>query len=165
MYNVKLQSSYEFYISLFIFITTIILIANQIISYRNLYFKEVKKDILLGEAYKISQMLVNDAGEPENWDMNVNGAKRIGLLKSGSLKTNFLSFNKVAQFHILCKNNYELLKNLLGLDYDFSIVLVTNQGNYLIDCVRPFGEEVFKIERIVALDDGKTYGVLRLWVY
>lgn len=141
------------------------MISNQILSYRSIYFKEVKKEILLGEAYKISQMLISDFGEPKDWNLDINNAKRIGLLSSNSLKLNYLSFNKIIQFDLICKNNYELAKKLLGTDYDFSIVLVSNEGNYLIDCVRPMGEESFEIKRIVALDDGKTYGVLRLWVY
>lgn len=161
----KLQLSYEFYISLLIFITMILLISNQIISYRNSYFREIRKDLLMTEAYKLSQILVSDEGEPKNWETNIDIAKRVGLLKSGSLKTNLLSYNKVYQFNNLCRNNYESLKKLLDFEYDFSVILITNQGDYLIDCVRSFGEEVFKIERIVALDDGKTYGVLRIWVY
>ncbi|MFH7880784.1 MAG: hypothetical protein QXI09_02125 [Candidatus Aenigmatarchaeota archaeon] len=159
-----LQASYEFYIVFFVFLIIISYIISYILSFRNIYLKEIKKEILFGEAYKISQILVNDVGEPENWHLNIDNAKRIGLLSSSNY-FNHLSLSKINVFNLNCRNNYNLIKNLIGTELDFSIRLVSNDGNVLIDCIRPFGEEVIEIDRIVSFDDGKGYGVMKIWVY
>ncbi|MEM5874988.1 MAG: hypothetical protein QXW01_01940 [Candidatus Aenigmatarchaeota archaeon] len=160
----KAQTAYEFYVVFFIFISVVLYLTNYIISYRNIYIKEVKREKIFGEAYKISQFLVNDVGEPENWYLDINNAKRIGLAYSTKY-FNHISATKVSVFNFYCRNNYNLIKKLLNVDVDFSVFLITNDGQVLIDCIRPFGEETIEIKRIVSLDDGKTYGVMKIWVY
>lgn len=163
-YNMKLQIYYELYITFFIFIGIVFYVINYLFSYRSVYLKEIKKEILLQEAYRLSQFLTNDIGEPSNWYNNIASIKRIGLLSSPSL-FNHLSLSKISSFNVLCQNNYTFVKQALGLEADFNILLTTNEGTILINCERPLGEEVVEISRIVSLDENKMLGVLRIWVY
>jgi len=161
----KSQSAYEFYISFMIFVTTITFIFYQIISYHFSYSQELKKNVLYTEAYQISQILVNDYGEPENWNSNLATAKRIGLASQAFFKLNLISFSKARAASNLCNTDYNRFKKLIGTNYDLNLVLFLANGTYIINCTKPMKENFVRIARIVSFDDGKSYGELILWVY
>jgi hypothetical protein len=83
--------------------------------------EEVEKEDLRSKAYQLSEILVNDPGEPENWD-TAGSIKRIGLNDETYNKNNLISLGKVTALESRC-GNYDEVKNLLGLDKSFSIIV------------------------------------------
>lgn len=161
----KLQAGYEMFVTITIFIIVIIFLFYEILSSIPGYLIELKKETLYSEAYKISQILINDGGEPSNWFVDVSSAKRIGLLNESLNSLNILSSKKIDIFNRSCVLNYEIVKKLIGTDYNIGIVLRLSNGSILINCGVVWGEDLVKISRIVSLDDFKSYGELILWVY
>jgi hypothetical protein len=160
----KLQVSFEQLISLSLFIFSVIFLINQLISYYLIYINKIEKQTLLLEAYQVSELLVNDVGQPANW--NINNVRRIGLLSENLNKTNVLSYLKVSSAIELCRrsnSDYVKFKNLLDLKRDINIV-VYSEGRLIGNCSRPMKENAVKISRIISFNDGK-YGELILWLY
>ena len=117
----KGQVSFEYFVALMIFITFILFVALQLISKSMPYRRESKYSTLLSEAYQISEILINDPGEPINWDSS--NVKRIGLLDETKNRTGLLSRSKIDK---LAKMNYQSVANGLGIDtskYRFSIII------------------------------------------
>jgi|GEM_PF-1696293 hypothetical protein len=63
----KAQASFEYYFSLVLFIMFATYIVFQTISITSVYRREIRNRLLKTEAYQISELLVNDLGEPINW--------------------------------------------------------------------------------------------------
>ncbi|MEM5815231.1 MAG: hypothetical protein QXD89_01945 [Candidatus Aenigmatarchaeota archaeon] len=162
----KLQADYGFYISLMIFITAIVFIFYEIVSFYPLFYRELKKEVLYFEGYQISQILVNDPGEPADWYSDLSEIERIGLASEFFNTFNLLSIQKVNAVNFLCNNEYERFKKLIGTNYDVNLVLILLDGRYLINCTKNLSREIaVKVSRIIALDDQKSYGELIIWVY
>jgi hypothetical protein len=164
----KAQLSVEYYISLTIFIGFIVYISFQVMRISPQFITEVKNERLKSEAYQISELLINDAGEPINWDSQ-SSVKRIGLSNNLN-KTNLLSQEKIDAFNTSCSSGYDNIRKLMGIgtEYYFSLKLIdSNSGQTLIDCNPPL--TVIKpakvaITRITALSP-TTFGelTLQLW--
>ena len=132
------------------------------------FITEVKNERLRSEAYQISELLINDAGQPINWN-SPPPVKRVGL-SDNSNKTNLLSQGKIAAFNTSCSSDYDNIRKLIGIgtEYYFSLNLTdSNSGQTLIDCNPPLA--VIKtakvtITRITALNQ-TTFGelTLQLW--
>ncbi|MCS7093628.1 MAG: hypothetical protein RMJ18_00335 [Candidatus Aenigmarchaeota archaeon] len=162
----KTQSGYEFYVALMIFITSVVFLFYEIVVYYPAFSVELKKEVLYSQAYKISQLLINDPGEPRNWYLDISNAKRIGLQNESFQTLNVLSQVKAIALNSTCNQNYDTFKKLLGVNYNISIVFKLTNNSYVINCTRVmYGENVAKISRIAAMDDGKSYGELIIWVY
>ena len=136
MKNNKGQLGYDYFISLVIFILFVVYIAFQIMEMKPAYLREVRNEILRSEAYQLSELLVNDPGEPQNWD--AANVKRIGLSDENANKTNYLSAAKVTKLAGLCPlAGYSSLAKLFGIDqkYQFSIIVKNAiSGEPLVDC-------------------------------
>ena len=165
----KAQISIEYIISVIVFILFATYIFFRVIVYPAGYINEIKTQRLKSEAYQISELLVNDPGEPLDWNIKPDNERiRIGLSDSNQNKTNFLSMNKIAEFNDTCNTNYDEIKRLIGTDYQFSIFLSSSgtASTRLINCSYP-GMVVkpvkFEVSRIVAFDS--TYGelIVELW--
>ncbi len=160
----KAQLSFEYYISLIIFIVFVTYLFFQLLNYAPNYFNEVKLQRLRSEAYQISELLVNDAGYPDTWDSG--DAKRLGLLDQSQNKINFLSWNKITKFNDMCKSSYISIRNLLGAEDNLKILLVDkNTQSSLIDCSAPDnpGRNRADIRRTVAYRNsfgGLSFGEL-----
>jgi len=63
----KAQASFEYYFSLVLFVMFATYIVFQTISVTSVYRREIRNRLLKTEAYQISELLVNDLGEPINW--------------------------------------------------------------------------------------------------
>ena len=124
----------------------------------------MKKQSLLVEAYQISEILVNDVGEPANWySLQINQTKRIGLLNESINRTNVVSITKARVLDTICNSNYQIFKQLLDLKNDINLIAYIG-SNVLANCTHPVGERVAKINRIISFDNG-SYGELIIWLY
>ncbi len=160
----KSQVGFEQFFSLLLFVSSVSFLIYQFISYYPAYVDELKRQALFSEAYQISELLVNDPGEPSNWNnLNINQVKRIGLLNQTLNKPNVISLSKVSIANNTCNNNYERFKQLLDLKNDINFV-VYMEGRVVANCSRSLGERAVKISRIVSFDD-KRYGEVIIWVY
>jgi len=164
VFNVKLQIGFEQISSLLLFVTSVTYLVYLLLSYYPSYISEMKKQSLLVEAYQISEILVNDVGEPANWySLQINQIKRIGLLNESINRTNVVSITKARVLDTICNSNYQIFKQLLDLKNDINLIAYIG-SNVLVNCTRPVGERVAKINRIISFDNG-SYGELIIWLY
>jgi hypothetical protein len=161
---VKVQIGFEQVFSLSLFVFSVTYLIYQLISYYPSYIGEMRRESIFSEAYQISEILVNDYGDPPNWySLPLDQIKRIGLLNESIGKSNVLSLIKISKASEICNLNYQKFKQLLDLKNDISFVVYLN-NNVVASCTRPFGERVVKVNRIVAFDNG-SYGELVIWLY
>src|SRR4030042_873859 len=161
----KAQLSIEYYVSLTIFILFVGYIFFQLIIRSPQFIVEVQNERLRSESYQISELLINDPGEPIVW--NQANVKRIGL-SSNLNETNLLSNEKISALQSICNTDYEKIRKLIGTEYYVSIELTNmTSGEKLIVCTSPISvtkKTKVATTRIVALDS-KDFGelVLQLW--
>jgi hypothetical protein len=133
------------------------------------YLNQIRSEIIRSEAYQISEILVNDPGEPINW--NVGNVKRLGLSDETKNLTNFLSLNKINAIGDgvnFCKPGYDSIKKWLASDNDFSIILIKKipVEQTLINC-RPSTIAVrainTTIRRIVSFDSSYGELIVQMW--
>jgi hypothetical protein len=163
----KAQISFvEYLTSMIIFIGFVTFISIQVSSFIPNYLNEVRKEKMRSEAFQLSELLINDPGEPINWEnINFDNVKRLGLSDETKNKTNFLSESKIVAFNLNC-SNYEKIKEKLGTDYDFSVYLFDSKGQTKIKCLPntiAFRGINITISRMVAF--GNDFGelVLEVW--
>jgi len=157
----KSQVGFEQFIALSLFVFSVLFLISQLLSYYPTYFNEIRRQTLLSEAYQISELLVNDVGEPANWDST--NVKRIGLLNESLNITNVISLLKVSYANNICNSDYNKFKSLLDLKNEINFVVYL-EGSIIANCSRPLGERAVKFSRIVSFDN-KSYGELVLWLY
>lgn len=128
----------EFIVSTTLFVLFVSYFAFQILIYVPSYVAELKNERVRGEAYQISEMLVNDFGEPRSWN-SVVAASRIGLAEQLSNRTNVINSSKITFLNTGCSGiGFDSVKRKLGTDLNFSLVLTNKQNNQvLLDC-RPY---------------------------
>jgi hypothetical protein len=161
---VKAQIGFEQVFSLLLFVFSVAYLIYQLISYYPSYIGEMRRESIFSEAYQISEILVNDYGDPPNWhSLPLDQIKRIGLLNESIGKSSVLSLIKISKANEICNSNYQKFKQLLDLKNDISFVVYLN-NNVVASCTRPLGERVVKVNRIVAFDNG-SYGELVIWLY
>jgi hypothetical protein len=164
----KGQLTFDVFIALFIFIGIVVYLFFQILTITPSYLNEINKERLKSEAYQISEILINDPGEPINWDaLGINQIKRIGLSDSNQNKTNLVSLSKTQKLNETC-SNYNLVKSKLGISDDFSIVIVKKLTNtVIVNCTSTStksGRTKIVVKRLFAFDDS-TVGELKLKVW
>ncbi|MEM5836434.1 MAG: hypothetical protein QXR09_02905 [Candidatus Aenigmatarchaeota archaeon] len=169
----KAQISFvEFLTSITIFLGFTVYIAFQISTFIPNYLNEIKAERMRCEAFQLSELLINDPGDPVNWYLtNFNNVKRLGLLDETKNRTNFLSENKILAFEGNCSKNYQEVKRKLELDYDFSLILKDGKsGEIKINCYPSATIKRYTnttIRRIVAYEkNGEiSYGEMLLQVW
>jgi len=160
----KGQAGFEFYAAILLFVIAITYVFFQITTAFPKGLEEIRRQTLLSEAFQISEILIKDAGEPNNWYLDVLNAKRIGLANESFSQLGIISFRKSKVVNDTCNLNYNLFKKLLGLNYDVGILL-KHENVPIINCTRPYsGIYVAKISRIVSFEN-RSYGELTVWVY
>jgi len=141
----------------------------QTISVTSVYRAEVRNRLIKTEAYQISELLVNDLGEPANWDTS-SEVKRIGLSDESMNRTNILSTNKIQAFNQSCSTDYQLVASKLGIveEYQFEVFIVDlTSGALLASCSPPTRTSrgsIAEVTRIAALDT-ESYAkiTVRVW--
>jgi hypothetical protein len=168
----KAVISIEYFASLLIFIIFSIYIFTQAQQFRPQYVQEVRNQILQIEAYQVSELLINDPGEPVNWNAVIfsdpSRVKRIGLNDHTVNKTNVISPAKIAAVNTLCNTGgYSLLKQKLDVDFQFSLYLLNKRSSELLFSCLPAAviprPVTVNFTRIVAF--GSEYGelILQIW--
>lgn len=64
----KGQLTFEQIISLVVFVSLVSYILYSVFSYIPAYLRQIRNEELKSEAYQISEMLINDPGDPPNWE-------------------------------------------------------------------------------------------------
>jgi hypothetical protein len=166
----KAQVSFEYYLSLTLFVLFVAYIVFQVVATVPIYKRQMKSELLMSEAYQLSELLVNDEGEPPAWS-SVPAAKRIGLANRTNA-TNLVSFEKIRALNNSCRTSegYTNVSIKLGVDnfYQFNIsILDLNSGQLLVACYpRPMisRETVKTITRLAALDVGSYVSItVSMW--
>lgn len=178
MKSLKGQFNVEFFTVLILFVGFAAYFSMRLVELRPIYIREVRQAIVRSEAYRISEMIINDPGYPLGWDTlvgtaNENEIKRMGMLDHSRNKTNLLSEQKISALSILCNGGaeYDKTKNLIGAEHDFSIILTERPSGLIrIDCASPeFGENAALVSRLVLFDSGGDgefeYGELIIQVW
>ena len=122
MLELKAQLTVEYLASFITFIGLIIFIYFTYSGNIPGFVEEVKKEDVRSKAYQLSEILVNDPGDPTNWDQPASDIKRIGLSDEKSNKTNLISWDKVVELDNQC-GNFDDIKRWLGLNKSFSILV------------------------------------------
>lgn len=137
----KGQLALEYMISFSAFITLVALIYLQYSANIPNFIHEINKEDSRSKAYQISELLINDPGEPSNWDDNPGSTERLGLSDEASNKLNLISLDKIITLNTSCNNNYQDIQKWLGLNQSFSIHFynITGDGarQILLDCNPP----------------------------
>ncbi|MEM5878287.1 MAG: hypothetical protein QXF12_05405, partial [Candidatus Aenigmatarchaeota archaeon] len=70
------------------------------------FLMETEKEEKYTEAFQISELMLNDLGDPTNWNtLSLNQIKRVGLSENLN-KQNYLSSGKITALQTICQNNY-----------------------------------------------------------
>jgi hypothetical protein len=137
------------------------------------YTSEVRAERLRSEAYQISELLINDAGSPADWN-RTGTPTRLGLSNQDYNITNYLSKSKLAALHNKCFQpnyaGYSDVAKWIGIDRQFSILVLSRNCPIVpVDC-RP-NASTFRsspinvsIRRFVAFDEN-CFGELELEVW
>jgi len=149
----------EYLTALTIFITSVLFIAFQLISFIPQYLNQVNDERVRIDAYQISELLANDPGNPINWYAS-GPVFRIGLSSESANKTNFLSLQKINALNSYCSapNGYDNVKGNMSATSNFAILLfnrTAGSGKILINCqpTYPFSSPInATLRRIVAID-------------
>ncbi len=167
----KAQVSSEYYFSLVLFVMFATYIVFQTISATSVYRAEIRNRLLKAEAYQISELLVNDFGEPLNWTQTSPGEiKRIGLSSELKNLTNLISLDKIQAFNQTCSSDYNSIAEKLGVpqDYQFEITIADLISNTLLASCSPptkiSRQNIAEVTRIAALDSGSYAKIsVRVW--
>lgn len=149
----------EYLASLILFITAVIFISFQLISFVPQYLTEVHNQRIRIDAYQISELLIDDPGKPTNWYSSTS-ISRMGLANDSLNRTNFLSLQKINAFDNYCKQpgGYANIKNNISAVSNFQIFLINRTGTStiaLISCFPPSPyslQYIASVSRIVAID-------------
>jgi len=161
----KGQFTIDYIMSLIIFIIFVIYLILQITQIVPAYLYEVTNQRLKSEAFQISEILVNDPGEPIGWSMS-QLPDRIGLSDQTQNKTNLMSMNKISDLHTICQSGYDSVKTKLDTENQIAIYVNKTDGTELLKCKPPSPPSNLvkvSIKRVVAIDNPPgTVGILYL---
>ena len=178
--KMKGQISFDYYVSLIIFVFFAVYFLFQITNLVPNFVGLMEEQRIRSEAYQISELLINDVGNPNDWDSLVPGSEssinRIGMSDETRNSTNLLAISKINDLESVCTTQgHEFLRSRMGTDLQFSVFVIDRtDDSVLLDCLPPnvnttTGEPFLRgfsvsASRIVAFDDG-NYGELRLQVW
>jgi len=117
---VKGQFNVEYLTAFGIFALVMLYSYTSISNFIPAYLQRVEEQKVKADAFYLSEVLLNDPGEPPNW-LDPQLASRIGLLDEKSMLTNVLSLEKVKSF---CSKGVEVVKQKTGMDEDFVVILI-----------------------------------------
>ena len=171
MKNQKAQISLEYFVSLLIFVSLLTFVIFELRVITPDYLREVKTQTLRLETFQISELLINDAGEPDDWDERPPPETlRVGLSNLNSQDE--ISIAKIVELDSRCKSagGYQNLYDWLGMQNQFYLAIQDENGyllNTRADCppVPIIGRPtVMLITRVVTLDTGNFANLtLTVW--
>lgn len=129
------------------------------------FMEEVEKEDVRSKAFQLSEILVNDPGDPEDWWDEIkypspDSINRIGFSDESSNKPNLISMRKIMRFSTLCSD----AQQKLALERPFSVHVfnvsqTTGERNLLAECVSPGFPTISinaTVRRITALNNTET---------
>lgn len=161
----KGQISIDYYVSLIIFIFFVVYFLYQMSNLVPAFNSQLEDQRVRSEAYQMSELLVNDAGSPANWNALVpNGTaniSRIGLLDQSANETNLVSTAKMAALNSLCASQgQQLVRSLMGTDLEFSVFVVDRtNGTVDVSCTGPDANSTTgqPLRRAVSVTQKRTF--------
>lgn len=146
--NFKGQTWLEYFLSITVYVLAVLYVFFQITLVLPAHANAIRTQSLNVEAYQLSEILVNDAGEPQDWDTLTNDKIiRIGLLDQTQNKTNLISLDKVTKLNGICgaQGGYEVVRSKLGLtDLSIFISFIDRQtGSVILTCSPPTATSPF----------------------
>lgn len=137
----KLQISFDFVLTIMVFITLVTYFLFYLLSQRNISISGLRREEKFLKAVSISQLLTDEYGYPKNWEIAPKASiKRIGFLNESYSYPNYISRTKVVRLmNDFCNtsSDYSLLKDILGLEkYNVMIIVKFSDGT-LHSCPSP----------------------------
>ena len=135
----KLQLSFDFPLSIIIFIGLIIYFIILLLQQRAVAIEKLMKRRAELKALEISEILVSDVGEPENWEtLALNEIKRIGLVNESVDSRNYLSMQKINRFFSICSSDFDFIKKLFNVSSRLKIVFNSTSLTFNKTCGEDF---------------------------
>ncbi len=156
----KGQFTWDYIVSIVAFIVLVSYISLQTVGAIPGVSNRIRGEFLRSEAYQISELLVDNPGEPASWTLA--NVKRVGLANESYNLTNYISLTKVTNLQSLC-GNYNSLAGNLSIDtknYNVSILIFNITGSVpqlMASCAPPAGiARVVNVtlNRFAAIDRG-----------
>lgn len=162
----KAQISYEFIVTILIFIGFFTYVMSQFLSFKVNSEINLNMENINLELFKISEILTKDTGYPSNWNENIASLKRLGLVLNGSL-INILDMNKVNNLTIINPSRNYCYNITKYLDANITISLVIEKiypTNQLLYNCTDINLRVFNlsIERVAVANDNS---LLKIKIY
>ncbi len=133
MVKIKAQLTIQYLASFIFFVGLVVLIYLSYSTNIPRFVEEVNKENTRSKAYQLSEVLVNDPGQPIDWNnLPKTQIKRIGLSDHTTNKTNLILKSKIDKFHDFdCYTNFKEVQDKLSLNRSFSIFIfnITDNGN------------------------------------
>lgn len=130
------------------------------------FINEISKEAVRSEAFQLSELLINDAGEPSNWE-TAGSPRRLGFSDELMNKSNLISKSKIDNFNgnydCMIQGDYDQVKSLLGLKTDQNPTIIISKiedsaiRTPLLECYPPSastGTLSSRVTRVVAYTEG-----------
>jgi len=168
--KLKGQLTIQYLASFIFFIGLIIYIYFAYSANLPAFVEEVKKEDTRSKAFQLSEILLNDPGDPKDWwkltGVNIQLINRTGLSDENSDKPNIISFNKIVRLSSsdLCNPTSFIIAQKLSLYRPFSITVFNisqtdGQRNLITQCISPIFPKTSinaTIKRITVLNNTET---------
>jgi hypothetical protein len=156
----------EYLAALTLFIISVTYIAFQLIGFIPSYLNTVSEERARIDTYQISELLVNDPGNPINW-YSSSSILRMGLSNESLNATNFLSLQKIQSLNNYCnaKGGYDNVRRNISAIRNFTIILFNRTKTsgqcvpapfcVLINCTpsEPYSSLItVSVRRIISID-------------
>ncbi len=136
----KAQLSFEYMIAFGIFIGIVSYIYLSYVRTIPVFVEEVRKEAIRSDTFQISELLVNNPGEPADWS-DASTANRIGFLDETENLGNLMSKTKILDAIGYCKTDYNDFRQRIGTDREFTLVVfdvnIQDGSRTLIDSCTP----------------------------
>jgi hypothetical protein len=144
--ELKGQLTVQYLASFIFFIGLIIYIYFAFSANLPAFVEEVGKEDTRSKAFQLSEILLNDPGDPKDWwNEPLSSINRTGLSDENSNKNNLISKHKVDRLGELCNSpsgNFKNVTQKLAFNKSFSIHIFnvsqsSGQRNLIMSCVDP----------------------------
>lgn len=128
MVKLKAQLTIQYLASFIFFVGLVVYVYFAYSANLPRYVEEVEKENIRSKAYLLSELLINNPGEPENWDeVAMQNWKRLGFADQHSSKQNLISKSKIDVFNnnFDCSNpsSFSHFQELVGMRRPFSFYI------------------------------------------
>ena len=168
----KGQLSADFFVALVAFLGFLAYITFQLFQTVPESSANVKEETIRIEAYQISELLVNNAGFPLDWEAQpLSGIKGIGLSDPAKSMTNYLLRAKLDRLNTICQTptGYQDIKGILEMNNEMTITFIehTLPTDTIWVCkssVATNKKVAFNVSRTVSIG-GNSFGeiIVEMW--